>query len=475
MLHVILFFTACTQGDEAPATTLHEDTAVNFSPYIGKVPESRAGAPGEITQTRLQTLGFGVFAQHTGNSDWNSYTETDSYNTLPFNFMWNQKVEWDVDATAWTYEPLKYWPNDNQPADNAGATGSQKHSYLQFFAYAPYVSAVELPSTGREDGAADGIVEISTNSANTDASYIYYRTDKEKPFDAEESVDLLWATAQNRYKYDSDDANDDGRVSDKVNLVFKHTLAKLLVNVKTLVDRTADYSSPAYPTDLDPNTRIFIESVEITTPYYYSEGKLKLAPVGDTPSWDYTGLDAKKNMGFVFGKDATSKFRDDVKYSMRYEAPNVPVDASITDSNADELDDATGLTLLETARAGFDAMEAGVLSTEQQLSANYPVFMFPPSEDEKKVSITAVYHVVTFDPNLTLNQPKYYSDVTNSITAKLGSNLKFDPNKQYKILLSLGVTSAKFEVSVLDENGEWILLSAVVKDWDEKTAEVDVE
>lgn len=467
MLHVILFFTACTQGDEAPATTLHEDTAVNFSPYIGKVPESRAGAPGEIDQTRLQTLGFGVFAQHTGNSVWSDYTKT-----VPFNFMWNQKVEWDVDATSWTYEPLKYWPNDNKPADKAGATGSQDHSYLQFFAYAPYVSAAELPSTTEAKAAADGIVEMSTNADKTNESYIYYRTDKEKPFDKEESVDLLWATNKDLFKMkDSKEGYLDGRV----NMVFKHTQAKLLVNVKTLVDRTADYSSPAYPTDLDPNTHIFIESVEITTPDYYSEGKLWLAPVGDTPSWDYTGLDAKKNTGFVFGKDATGMFRDDVKYSMRYEAPNVPVNASITDSNADELDDATGLTLLETARAGFDAMEAGVLSTEQQLSANYPVFMFPPSTNQSDVSITAVYHVVTFDPNLTLNDPKYYSDVTNNITASLGSNLKFDPNKQYKIVLSLGVTSAKFEVSVLDENGEWILLSAVVKDWDEKTAEVDVE
>ena len=468
MLHVILFFTACTQGDEAPATTLHEDTAVNFSPYIGKVPESRAGAPGEITQTRLQTLGFGVFAQHTGNSVWSDYTET-----VPFNFMWNQKVEWDVDATAWTYEPLKYWPNDNKPADKAGAIGSQDHSYLSFFAYAPYVSAAELPSTGREDGAADGIVEISRNDVYTDASYIYYRTDNEKKFDAEESVDLLWATNKDLFKMkDSKEGYLDGRV----NMVFKHTLAKLLVNVKTLVDRTADYSSPAYPTDLDPNTRIFIESVEITTPDYYSEGKLLIAPDVDTPIWDYTELDAKKNTGFVFGKDADGKFKDDVKYSMRYEAPNVPVNASITDGNTDGMDDATGLTLVETARADFDAMEAGVRSDEQQLSANYPVFMFPPSTNQRDVSITAVYHVVTFDPNLTLNDPKYYSDVTNDITASLGNaSFKFDPNKQYKILLSLGVTSAKFEVSVLNENGEWILLSAVVKDWDEKTEEVDVK
>jgi len=230
MLHVILFFTACTQGEEAPATTLHEDTAVNFSPYIGKVPESRAGAPGEIDQTGLQTLGFGVFAQHTSNTEWASYTDK---STTPFNFMWNQQVTWDG-TSAWTYSPVKYWPNDNNPADDQGATGSQDHSYLSFFAYAPYVSAAELPSTGREDVAADGIVEISKNDAYTDASYIYYRTDKEKPFDKEESVDLLWATNKDLFKMkDSKEGYLDGRV----NMVFKHTLAKLLVNVKTLVDR----------------------------------------------------------------------------------------------------------------------------------------------------------------------------------------------------------------------------------------------
>ena len=476
MLHVILFFTACTQGEEAPATTLHEDTAVNFSPYIGKVPESRAGAPGEITQTKLQTLGFGVFAQHTGNSVWSDYTET-----VPFNFMWNQKVEWDVDATSWTYEPLKYWPNDNNPADKAGATGSQDHSYLQFFAYAPYVSATELPSTTEAKAAADGIIEMSTNDAKTNESYIYYRTDKEKPFDAEESVDLLWATNKDLFKMkDSKEGYLDGRV----NMVFKHTLAKLLVNVKTLVDRTADYSSPAYPTDLDPNTRIYIDNVSITTPTYYPEGKLKITSDNDTPVWDYSDISTSKTL-FRFGSDIdlslanvnNSKDLDDVKYSMRYEAPNVPVNASITDGNADGIDDNTGLTLVETARETFNKeMEAGVIKTEQQLAANYSTFMFCPSTAESAISVTAVYHVVTFDPNLTLNNPKFYSDVTNNITAELGNtDFKFEPNKQYKILLNLGITSAKFEVSVLDENGEWILLSAVVKDWDEKTEEVDVK
>ena len=112
---------------------------------------------------------------------------------------------------------------------------------------------------------------------------------------------------------------------------------------------------------------------------------------------------------------------------------------------------------------------------EQQLAANYSTFMFCPSTETGAISVTAVYHVVTFDPNLTLNNPKFYSNVTNNITATLGNTVKFEPNKQYKILLNLGITSVKFEVSVLDENGEWILLSAVVKEWDLITKEVDVE
>jgi hypothetical protein len=39
----------------------------------------------------------------------------------------------------------------------------------------------------------------------------------------------------------------------------------------------------------------------------------------------------------------------------------------------------------------------------------------------------------------------------------------------------LGLTSAKFEVYELDEQDEWILLSATVKNWDVKTIEANVE
>ena len=488
MLAVLACFTACSGSDEAvtetPVTPSNnsKNVAVTFNTYVqsGNT-QTRATYPSEtsiggIDLARLKALGFGVFAQHTSNTAWTSYDQA-----TPFNFMWNQQVTWDG-TSAWTYSPVKYWPNDNNPADNAGATGSQARSYLSFFAYAPY-QAVAMPSTGVNNTAAanDGIIAVSANNANISNSYIHYRTSLEKPFGIDKSVDLLWTNQRDLYKMKE---SGEGYVDGTVHFAFKHALTKLDINVRAMVDNTASASSPAYSTEVDGNTRIYIDNVSITTPTYYPEGKLKIASDNDTPVWDYTGITTAKTK-FRFGSDIdlslanvnNSKDLDNVKYSLRYAAPNVPVDATITDSDLDGIDDNTGLTLVETARETFnEEMEAGVIKTEQQLAANYSTFMFCPSTETGAISVTAVYHVVTFDPNLTLNNPKFYSNVTNNITATLGNDaFKFEPNKQYKILLNLGITSVKFEVSVLDENGEWILLSAVVKEWDLITKEVDVK
>lgn len=486
-----MLLTACSGSDEAvtetPVTPNNnsKNVAVTFNTYVqsGNT-QTRATYPSEtsiggIDINRLKTMGFGVFTQHTSNTAWDSYSDK---STTPFNFMWNQQVAWDG-TSAWTYSPVKYWPNDNNPADkqSPAATGSQEHSYLSFFAYAPYQQATNLPATGHSDATADGIVEMTANNTNVDGSYLYYRTSLEKPFGMDKSVDLLWTNQRDLYKMkDSREGYVDGRVS----LNFKHALTKLDINVRAMVDSTANGSSPAYSTEVDGNTRIYIDNVSITTPTYYPEGKLKIASDNDTPVWDYTGITTAKTL-FRFGSDIdlslanvnNTKDLDNVKYSLRYAAPNVPVDATITDSDLDGIDDNTGLTLVETARETFnEEMEAGVIKTEQQLAANYSTFMFCPSTETGAISVTAVYHVVTFDPNLTLNNPKFYSNVTNNITATLGNDaFKFEPNKQYKILLNLGITSVKFEVSVLDENGEWILLSAVVKEWDLITKEVDVK
>lgn len=486
----LLMMVSCS-SDDSLAASPSEGNASNtiaFKAYIGSsatrttYPNTYgSGTVGAIDNDRLKVTGFGVFAQHTDEA-WSTYGKG-----APFNFMWNQQVTWD-EALSWTYSPVKYWPNDNQPADNQGAQGSQPHSYLNFFAYAPYVE-VETPGTGfdkdvdeNSDGVKDhdGIVAISANSANVEDAYIYYRTSNTQPYSPTESVDLLWATQQDMWKMKE---SGEGYVDGQVHLTFRHALSKLEITVKTLIDRTANHTSDAYSTELDANSKVFIESATITTPDFYTEGKLMLTPYDATPTvprWDYTGLEAKDGFKFYStGDPGTTIYATDlVNFSMRYADTNIPRSLAdpITDSNDDGIDDVTGLTEAETVKEVFKTMAEGVTTSEKQLSANYSTFMFPPSANTSAIAVNIKYHVVTFDEGLTLNVPKYYSNVLNDITATLGdSSFQFESNKRYKLVLNLGLTSAKFEVYVLDDSGEYILLSAVVKEWDLKTIETDVE
>ena len=482
----LLLAVSCTSDDIAATSpsVAPVSTAVTFKTYIGSAAtratypsDALGGIVGAIDNNRLKETGFGVFAHYAGNTEWGTYSKT-----TPFNFMWNQQVSWDDGLTtpAWNYSPVKYWPNDNQPADLAGASGSLEHSYLNFFAYAPYVEVAE-PSTGfnirtddsDSDGKPDhdGIVAVSANSDNVNAAYIYYRTSNVKPFDVDESVDLLWASQQDLWKTKP---SGEGYVDGQVHLTFRHALSKLNILTRAMIDRTEELTHDAYPTTLDANTKVFIESATVNTPTIYPEGKLMVGLGGTDPHWDYTGVTGLT--GFSFD-NVTDNDVMDVSCSLRYAEPNVPANAAgFTDSDHDGVDDFTGLTEAETVKEAFDAMESGVTDTERQLAADYATLMFPPSATAGALSVHTIYHVVTYDPNLTLNSPKFYSNVTNDITATLSdNNFRFEANKQYKLLLNLGLTSVKFDIYVLDDRGEWILLSSVVKEWDLKTIEADVK
>jgi hypothetical protein len=282
---------------------------------------------------------------------------------------------------------------------------------------------------------------------------------------------LLWASQQDLWKTKP---SGEGYVDGQVHLTFRHALSKLNILARAMIDRTEELTHDAYPTTLDANTKVFIESATVNTPTIYPEGKLMVGLGGTDPHWDYTGVTGLT--GFSFD-NVTDNDVMDVSYSLRYADPNVPADAAgFIDSDHDGVDDFTGLTEAETVKEAFDAMESGVTDTERQLAADYATLMFPPSASAGALSVRTIYHVVTYDPNLTLNSPKFYSNVRNDITATLSdNNFRFEANKQYKLLLNLGLTSVKFDIYVLDDRGEWILLSSVVKEWDLKTIEADVE
>ena len=199
----VLLAAACS-SDDGPAT--EEPAAVNFSATVPafqtrSIVSDNAG---------LQGVGFGVFAYYTGSSAWAT-----AGTTATPNFMYNQQVQWSEVSPptyAWTYTPVKFWPNDNQPADDTGATGSQEHNYVSFFAYAPY-NGTGLTLSGNDATGAPTIGYTWVNST-----------------DPASQADLLYATpVTDCYKTMTEGY---GTVSGRVPFVFHHALAAIKFKVR---------------------------------------------------------------------------------------------------------------------------------------------------------------------------------------------------------------------------------------------------
>ena len=489
-----LFLTSCAQSTEGEQSPLSENAPVpvTFSTTIGTQKQTRATYPdatGQLTTERLQQTGFGVFAQYTGSSAWSSYGKS-----TPFNFMWNQKVDWS--DPNWIYTPVKYWPNDNQPADDKGAQGSQLNSYLSFFAYAPYVQAAGLPGTGAGN---DGIIEMTANSTNVSGSYLYYRTSIAKPFDADESVDLLWATQRDLWKMKN---SGEGYVDGHVNLPFKHALSLFTVTVQGLFDHANnDDTSTLYPDDRDIFTKILIESVDFSGSPIFTEGTMYIAPNpdnADVPHWEVNAEDAnsdgtpdhlynlivdKENVNPTFANrylDGTWK---------KYWDETTPANGMLWDTDTDDdgdMDETDALALYNQLPKGVSHDEVPLnytdYDTENDKYEDYYYMVLPNDEyraahSDKKMTVRIVYYVITYDERLTLvktGMPKYFSIVKNDITATFG-NFSLEPNKKYKLRLQPGLTSAKFEVTVVDGWDTPLTLDPEVVDWYETPKEYNVE
>ena len=199
----VLLVAACS-SDDGPAT--EEPAAVNFSATVPAI-QTRSIVS---DNAGLQGVGFGVFAYYTGSSAWAT-----AGTTATPNFMYNQQVQWSEVSPptyAWTYTPVKYWPNDNQPADDTGATGSQEHNYVSFFAYAPY-NGTGLTLSGNTATGAPTIGYTWVNST-----------------DPASQADLLYATpVTDCYKTMTEGY---GTVSGRVPFVFHHALAAIEFKVR---------------------------------------------------------------------------------------------------------------------------------------------------------------------------------------------------------------------------------------------------
>ena len=411
-----------------------EKTPISFDTYNAKsavVRSSRAGYAGDMTTAMLQKEGFGVIAYYTGTSNYSAWTKE-----AP-NFMYNTKVyvpEADgtnVSDNAWTYAPTVYWPNGNTTADNAGAAGTGGGK-LSFFAYAPYTAVT--PSTGdATENATTGIKGLSSN-APTDP------TDPTVSYSLEGGVDLLWGTAGTNGATVSGNTAQAGttltggnapvnvdltkmKTNGKVNFLFKHALAQIgALKVVADVDAVTGGS-------LSATTKIYVENVTIEN-------------------------------GMTTGESPVSTLIGDGKFDLTTGvwtpgSSRVPFSATIAAAAVAQSGDVAMNTAIQIPAASPEAVgthtweeifsTAGVTTAQTDVNATAtPIKLIPGANQTIKVTIN--YWVTSKDSNLS----KGYTWVPQTVskTISLGT---IELNKNYNLVLHLGLTSVKFTASV----SEW--------------------
>lgn len=391
--------------------------AIGFSVYTGKAATKAVSGTDYSTVTNIilgdaNKSGFGVFGYYTDADDYDSSTKA--------NFMYNQQVKGNGDgsaaATAWTYSPVKYWPNEH--GASAVSTDTDK---LTFLAYAPFVANFQIGtdkgvSIADKTGSAaadEGIIAMTANNVAGDATLTF-----KVPASAEEQIDLLYGVMGATYT-DVEGATI-GTVGDpmenltkqktdgKISILFKHALAKIAIDIKEVVDAVAPDTSVDPASD---GTKVVVKSLKLKGTAIGTQGQLNLY----TGAWNVT----------TSGTEFTV----------------APLPATISVDAA------------PTAYPAIDGVDEDGLDNTIDL-------MLIPVVTPAATTITGVeivYYVCTEDTQLdggvSVVEDKISKDFTTPLTIVMG--------KQYGLNVLLGLTSVD--------------LTATVADWDDSPADTDVD
>lgn len=211
LIAAALALASCSQDDLMDnGMTGDNGNAITFESYLGKSAQSRATV---VTTESLKKEGFTVDAYYTGTDDF-SNTSTGS------EFMKGTKVTYNEDKAAWTYSPLKYWPNNTDDK-------------VSFFAYGPY-----------------GNTNIVRNT--TTVSSIDFTVQN----DVRNQVDFIY----NKQVDNSTLNQTKPTVSEKVKFQFQHALSRIGFTVAAAVDETS-----VGTVKLDGNSRINVKKVALVS------------------------------------------------------------------------------------------------------------------------------------------------------------------------------------------------------------------
>ena len=415
LITTLLLVTGCSKSEVV--TTYEQEVAkqeyvkqqpaqqeVNNSP----VPVVFDVASGNQATTRALTTedilkqdgnGFGVFAYYTDNGTYNPSTSKP-------NFMYNQRVYWDTDA--WTYTPVKYWPNDfsTDEVDNQAAIGSS-NDRLSFFAYAPYVpvnTATGAAKNPDESVKTTGIVGFSMNNANGDPK-VHYKI-------GAGSEDLMWSDVDllNQTKTTGSYPN---YAVNKPEFHFNHALTALTFQVGAYFDETPSMSHTQQIAD---GSYITIDRVDIVSTNLPYQGWLNLR----TGVW--TDL--------TTGSGSTALMNGEIAEHVRYKA----------DATAPYSTPSTTNMVNPGVGRGDDGTPDAAATTYPLVKDGQYLVMIPSTGLD--LDIICTYYVWTFDSRNGDGISKVKNVVKDSL-----SDLGLDAGKAYTITIWLGMTTVKLTVN----------------------------
>lgn len=377
---------ACAQTEETHKVNAQGD-AVGFGVYV---PQTKAGAAGQTTTASIQRSeanggGFGVFAYYTNDGDYSASAKP--------NFMYNQGVFYN--ASKWEYTPIKYWPNEYGSGANSAATDK-----VSFFGYAPYVATAS---------GSYGITAFApANNAAGDPTVTYVIDPTPST-----AVDLCWAVKSdtglpwiNQTKQST---------SGTVAFLFKHALARFNVNVRGYFDAVRSAEGAVSTDDIDTNTKITIEKIEIKGTFAPS-GTLNLNnTTANTALW--TPATAAETTLTIPNADIAASLKATVDGETSF-----PSIAGVTKTNVNVF---TGAAPAKT-------------------DATY--YTFIPTTTSTTLNVKITYYVTTQDAKLAGGISCVKNVIDKDITFASG----FTCGLNYNLNIVLGMTTVKLEATVSD-------------------------
>ncbi len=407
-----------------------DNNVIGFGVYTGT--STKANASDVMTTAGLAGTGFGVFTyydQATQDADDAGVTGGFDQESSTPDFMYNTKVTGtgtttdDVTTYAWSYSPMKYWPNNT-------------NDVLSFFAYGPH-------STNASD--ANGI-SFETVVEMVGVPVLTYTIS-----DANAMVDFVVAAPV----YDVQNTTEYNLTNSTISFEFKHLLTRASFDAYVDVTDFPDVNNTNDTTVNSGNTldtaytKVFVNKMIIVGANGTSTGLVEKdnsvttkASAGFYTSADFTYM----------AKGATAE-NEDVSGVGSWDFTNATTN----------LDDFDFSDILDVTTTAFETYTPKGVDVGTDVT---PLFADADTDDEKflfllpagstgigtgtEMYVYIEYDVVTVDANLDLG----YSCVTNKDVITLTEGT-LKPGYAYNYTLVIGLDEVTLSATVADwENGD---------------------